>query len=356
MFGNSFQKFGTGVKNVIGGMVLGLFLLPLGIYMQYCSANQMPYHKEFKKAVEVKSPADISKDSALIKTEGNYSLSAGPYKGIKTPEGDVFSGTFISYEVNKYIVKQEKVDKKDDKGNVIGTDYKYSWVKDQALGSSDSGLTVTVNSFTVKFGDFSQNYIAGETKYFKYINSRQIFGSKENISGEQNGYPKDAVESDYINRSYAVVISGKIFDPNDKDMSITGIAAKGSKTLTPKIKKVPLSFPQSFMAITYGNFTQLYESLENQTKMEGIGKFIIGSIFFLLGFCGLFGPILKLLDFIPFFGNMALGLIYFILAVVSLILSFLFYVFFQFFWILVALAVIIPIVLIVMNTMKKKAV
>ena len=137
-------------------------------------------------------------------------------------------------------------------------------------------------------------------------------------------------------------------------MTICGIASKSSTDLNPKIKQVPLSLPQEMLVISYDNVDGTFTALEASAKSERFWKFVGGTLCFMIGFSGLFGPIIKILDFIPFLGKLATSIIYFILAIVSLLLSVLFYVFFQIFWILVAIAVLVPIALLIMNFMKKK--
>lgn len=352
---NFFTTFGKNVKAVIGGMVLGLFLLPLGVYMQYCAVNQMQYHQEFKSAKEVENANDSQiKDATLIKTEGEFSLSAGPFTDLETPEGDVFSGTYISYDVYKYTIMEEKTEIEDSEGNPTGEyKYTYEWVRDvNAISESPSDLSISINGFTVKFNSFKQNYIPSETRYYKYTPSRTVMSNMVK-STEGSGFPPTPTQDEYYKGIYSIVLQGKVYDPSDKTMTISGVASKGSSNLIPKEKKVFASLPQEMLVISYGNKEETLRSLESQAKTERLFKFIIGTLCFMFGFSGLFGPIIKILDLIPFLGKLATGVIYFILAIVSLLLSVLFYIFFQIFWILVAAAIIIPIVLIVMKSMKK---
>ena len=139
----------------------------------------------------------------------------------------------------------------------------------------------------------------------------------------------------------------------NKYLALCGIASKGSNNLISKVKKVFASLHQELLVISYGNKEETLRILESQAKTERLFKFIIGTLCFMIGFSGLFGQIIKVLNLIPFLGKLATGVIYFILAIVSLLLSVLFYIFFQIFWLLVAVAIIVPIVLIVMKNMKK---
>ncbi|HOL57034.1 MAG TPA: hypothetical protein PLD75_05660 [Spirochaetota bacterium] len=349
------DTFGKNVKAVISGMILGLFLLPLGVYMQYCAVNQMQYHKEFKAAKDVTDANDPQiKDATLIKTEGNYSLSAGPFSELKTPEGDMFSGSYISYDIYKYIIKEKKTEKKDSEGKPTGEyEYTYEWVKEgNALSQSPADLSVSVNGFTVKLNAFRQNYIPSATRYYKYTPSRTVMSNMEK-STEGTGFPPSPTEDEYRKGIYAIVLEGRIYDATDTTMTISGVASKGSSNLVAKQKKVFASLPQEMLVISYGNKEETLRSLESQAKTERLFKFIIGTLCFMFGFSGLFGPIIKVLDLIPFLGKMATSVIYFILAIVSLLLSVLFYIFFQIFWLLVAAVIVIVIVLIVMKTMKK---
>ncbi len=351
---NMVEKFGKSVKAVIGGMLLGLVLLPVGIWMQYISANQMQYHKEFDKSIVVQSSSDpaISGSDVKIKTEGKYTLSDGPFL-VQTPLGDVFSGRYISYNLDKWVVAEEKKEKKDKDGNTIKDSYgniiydiSYRWEKASQVASSPDGITVEVNGFVAYVSSFKQRYLPTASKYFEY------FPYSSRGATERTGSLRTATKDDYDRGVYSIVLDGTIYDEKDETVSIAGMINSGSNELKPIIKKGVAAIQQSMLAITYGNLDDLRTKLESSAKGERLFKFIIGSLCFIFGFAGLFGPVIKIFDLIPFLGKLANGIIYFILIIVSIILSVIFYLFFQFFWILVAIAVVTPILMIVLK--KKK--
>ncbi len=354
------QNFGRGVKGVIGGMILGIFLLPVGVYMQYCSVNQMQYHKVFDDTVSVTGATDekISGDSVKIKTEGQYILSEGPFT-VRTNEGNTFSGQYITYSLEKWVVKEVRKEKKDSEGKVVRDssgnpiyEISYEWEKESDLESSPSGVSVTVNGFRNLISDFRQTYIPARSAYFEYAYGQNSYGYSVDAVREIEGAPSSPSQADYTSGKYAVVLNGRLYDNNDTTMTVSGVASRNSGSLSAIIKKTFASPEQSMMVLSYLNMAETRNKLESDAKGERLMKFILGTVFFVIGFTGIFGPIIKIFELIPFLGKLANGIIYFVVAVVSVLLSVLFYVFFQFFWVLVALAILIPIVLIIL---KKKA-
>ena len=344
---NFLQAFGNNVKAVVGGMLVGICLLPVGVIMQKCAVDQMQYHKYFDKAVAVSDSSDSKiGEETIIKTEGEYTLSDNSPYTVKTEEGDLFEGKYISYSIDRYFPKKEVKETKDSNGN-RRTETTYKWVKEEGGGvSSPDSLTVTVNGFTDKFNSFRQKYIEPETISYKYVKGLSSDGSRAGMGGEisarllekYDGMAPKPDEGDIMDNTYLKVLSGYLYDESDKTMTICGIANSGSNQLTPIMGR----WGQSMLVVSYGNFTDTLQSTKTSASSERLAKFIIGTLCFIAGFSGIFGPIIKILDFIPVIGDLAIGLIYFILAIVSLILSVLFYIFFQFFWLILALAIIIP--------------
>lgn len=327
----AFERFGNSAKQVIGGFLMGLVLLPLGVVMQKCAADQMPYDKYFKKTVQVSSSKDIKKESTPIWTEGSYRLTDGsPYR-VSTYEGDRFSGEYIQYKVVKRIVIEKKRDKKDKEGRVIGTEYTYSWEDDGTVAESSPNLTVEVNGFRVKFSDFSKKYIERTANSFKY----NYNGSR--VGEESDRSLQTPTEKDYRDGIYLKELRGYLYNGNDSSMLLAGLSSPNSDSMGPITYK-----SQEMLVLSYSGYDDTLQSLKDDALAESLVKFIAGTICFMLGFTGIFGPLIKLLDFIPILGDLAIGIIYIICAVVSLLLSILFFIFFKFFWILVALAILIP--------------
>ncbi|OHD06333.1 MAG: hypothetical protein A2086_13975 [Spirochaetes bacterium GWD1_27_9] len=357
---NFFEKFGKGVKQVIGGMILGIFLLPVGVFMQKCAVDQMQYHKYFEKAVQVTGANDSKiADSTIIKTEGNYTLSDGSPYTVKVAEGDTYDGQYISYSVSKYIPKKEVREVEDSNGNKK-KEVTFKWEKEgDPVQIAPDNLTVGVNDFSVRFGDFAQKYIPTATKVFKYVpgmsreTTRSSLGNEMGVSllGKFNSMPDKPTDQDIYDGVYLKVLDGYVYNPNDNTMTISGIANKGSNSLAPVIGK----WGAKMLVVCYGGLADTFTQLKSSANTERLMKFIIGSLCFMFGFAGIFGPILKVLDFIPIIGDLAIGLIYFVLAIVSLLLSVLFYVFFQFYWLLLAIAIIVPLALFFINKSKQKA-
>lgn len=367
-----FDKIGKGIKGVITGMILGIFLLPIGIAMQYCSANQMKYDKVFAKAQEVSSSSEVS-GTINIKTRGSFSFENGavPYEGeeIKTDEGDIFEGQYITFNIQKYKIKETKTQKKDKDGNDIPNEYTYSynWESVGNPKTSSQDIVVKVNGFSAKFQNFRQNYIPSKSLHYQYKETyrdpsvRSLLDSESTNKIDVTTYNKNsskpsATEDMYkkygfsngLSNFYVVEFTGKVYNPGAQ-MTLCG------KTSGTELSIIEGGSGGKMLAVSYSDFTGTESELKASAKAEGIMKFVIGTICFVIGFAGLFGPIIKVLDFIPFLGDLAIGVIYFILIVVSLLLSILFYVFFKFFWVLVALAILIPLTLFIINKVTKKA-
>jgi len=356
---NFVEAFGNQVKAVITGMIVGIFLLPIGVVMQKCAVDQMQYHKIYEKAVEVSNNTDSKiQSSTIVKTEGNYSLSDGSPYTVKSAEGDTYPGQYISYSESKFIPVRKERQVEDSNGNKK-TEITYSWEKEGGVvASSPENLSISVNGFNVKFDNFKQKYIATAEKYFKYKkgfsygdNSRSTLGADGSYSsniGSGSGMPDKPTQSDIDQGVYIKVLNGYVYEPSDSNMTLSGIASSSSTDLNPVIGK----WGQAMLVASYENLQGTFEKLKSSAQGERLMKFIIGTLCFMFGFSGIFGPVIKILDIIPFIGKLANGIIYFVFAIVSLILSVLFYVFFQFYWLILAAAIIIPIVMFVLK--KKK--
>lgn len=352
-------SFGKQVKAVITGMIVGIFLLPIGVFMQKCAVDQMQYHKIYDKAVLVTGSSDSKiQSSTVIKTEGEYTLSDNSPYVVKNSEGDEYSGQYIQYEESRYIPVRKERQVEDSNGNKK-TEITYSWEKEGGVTqNSPDTLSVGVNGFNVRFNTFSQKYIRTKTSHFKYKpgfssdnpSSTSVREDGRAISkiGSGDGMPSEPNQSDIDQKVYAKVLTGYLYDASDRNMTMSGIASNGSTSLNP----VKGKWGQTMLALSYNNIQGTFEELKSSAQSERLMKFIIGTLCFMFGFSGIFGPIIKVLDLIPFLGKLANGVIYFVLAIVSLLLSVLFYVFFQFFWLLLAAAIAIPIILIVLK--KKK--
>jgi hypothetical protein len=371
------DKFGKGVKQVVMGMILGLVLLPLGVFCQYKAAFQMEYHKVFQSAKEVSTPADAV-DGENIKTRGAVTYTGGsiPYEGetLRISEGDMFEGQFITYSIKRYnIVETEtKTEIKDSDGNPTGKyeyTYTYNWNEIGTPQTSPSGIRVSINGLSADYNAVRQNYIPSATKHFQYSkgssgggsiagrsqmlvkvdpgtydkNSGKPFGS----SDLENLYKKYGYSGTTSNL-YVVELVGDIFKP-DAQMTLAGkVNGSSIGVIEAKIGGGKM------LALSYSDVPATQAELKATAGGEKLGKFIIGALCFMVGFSLLFGPIIKLLDFIPIVGDLAIGLIYFILFIVSAILSVFFYFLFELWFIWIGLAIVIPVLLIVLNAMKKK--
>ena len=169
MFDFTVRSFGKQVKAVITGMIVGIFLLPIGVFMQKCAVDQMQYHKIYDKAVLVTGSSDSKiQSSTVIKTEGEYTLSDNSPYVVKNSEGDEYSGQYIQYEESRYIPVRKERQVEDSNGNKK-TEITYSWEKEGGVTqNSPDTLSVGVNGFNVRFNTFSQKYIRTKTSHFKY--------------------------------------------------------------------------------------------------------------------------------------------------------------------------------------------
>jgi len=365
MFGDFFAKFGEGVKQVIFGMLLGLVLLPVGVLMQYCSATQMKYHKVFEDSKVIAKSGDIEKSMNVKLINNDFSLSEGPFASLTTPEGDTIEGQYISYSIGRKTAERQEVEKKDKNGNVIGHEYKYSWKSAEPVSSKTQ--SIKVSDFSIEFSNFKQRNIKSVDKYYKYRNQSSGVNSFSGVRGDSGNSksgllisnsstePK-ATKEDYERNNYLIVFDGYVYIPGAK-ITVAGFGEPGNSALTPVVSKKGVGGfnTQEMLAISYGGAAETYKFLENESKTEGFLKFIIGTICFIIGFSGIFGPIIKVLDFIPLVGDIAIGIIYFVLAIISLLLSILFWVFFKFFWLILILAIAIPLILFFINQSKKSA-
>lgn len=238
------------------------------------------------------------------------------------------------------------------------TEIYYEWEKQGGdIASSPDGLSVAVNGFDVKLNSFKQNYIPSKTEYFKYKTGFNNEYSNSNFSssgsftkiGSGEGMPSTPNQSDINDGVYVKVINGRLYDPADKTMTLSGIASKSSNELN----SIKGKWGQEMLVLSYKNLQGAFEELKNSAQGERLMKFIIGTLCFMFGFSGIFGPVIKILDIIPFIGKLANGIIYFIFAVVSLLLSVLFYVFFQFYWLILILAIGIPLLLFFLKKKKQ---
>lgn len=364
------DKIGKGVKGVIGGMILGVFLLPIGIAMQYCSANQMKYDKVFEKA---KLSVDATGMTGIqeIKTRGIPEFENGsvPYEGmeVSSNEGDVFEGKYITFNIQKYKIKETKTQKKDENGNPIANEYTYSytWITDGTPKNSPSDIKIKANGFSAEFNNFRQNYIPTKTAHYRYIEFggdsgiRSVYGNYSNkidVTTYDKNSPKPSATAELykqfgyyngLSKFYVVEFTGRVYKDNAQ-VTLCG------KAIGSQLSVIEGGSGGKMLAISYSDFAGITAELKSSAKTEGTMKFVFGTICFILGFAGLFGPIIKVLDFIPFLGKLAIKVIYFILAVVSFIISLLFYFFFKFFWLILAAAIIIPIVLVIINKKKQK--
>lgn len=355
-----FDKIGKGIKGVITGILLGIVMLPIGVLMEYCSANQMKYHKYFASAKQVSSPADVKKAGMKVWTQGDYTLEGGPYSNIATSEGSVFQGDYIDYTITKKNVVRKTVQDKDKDGNVTGTHYEYSWTRDSSFNTRSETSSIKVNGFKVPFKSFttkSGKYFPSKSMAYVYKHSRGIAGdSSSDTMFIQNGSLPSASETLYNNGNAATakVFSGVIHQP-DKKLLFAGVASPSSEALSPMIHSAWLIPAQKLLVGSFGDYTQTMQFLKSDFSTGRNVKFIIGALLFMFGFAGLFGPVIKVLDFIPFLGDLAIGLIYIVLAIVSLILSALFFFLFKFFWIILAIGIAIPIILLIINKVSKKS-
>ncbi len=356
-FGKFASAFGNQVKAVITGMVVGIFLLPIGVVMQKCAVDQMQYHKIYDKAVTVNSPSDAKiQSSTIIKTEGDFLLSdASPYE-VKNSEGDVYPNRYITYsEVKKIPVRKERKVKDSDGNEKI--EITYEWEDAGKLSSSPDNVSITVNGFNSKFSNFSQKYIESKTTYFKYKkgfsygdNSSTVItsdGSYVTKIGSGSGFLDKPSQSDINEGVYVKELTGYVYDEADKTMTLSGIASNSSGELNP----VKGKWGQTMLVASYANLSGTFDKLKSSAEGERLMKFIIGTLCFMFGFSGIFGPVIKVLDIIPFIGKLANGILYFLFAIISLVLSVLFYVFFQFYWLILAAAILIPLI---MYFLKKK--
>ena len=326
------NSFGRNIKNSFVGLVLGLILFLVSIFVLWFNEGNLAKQNQIaiyinKNAIPVESiSVDKINDNKLISTSGNAITDESLTDGIIT----IPNALVLSRKVEMYQWKENQQTKTDT--NLGGSSTKktmYSYEKvwsEYPINSSNFHKTLYVNpSFTIKserfnaqkgdFGDFvlSNYQTSSFNNLYEYLNLPQ--NPKYVISGNYY-YKTKNIESPNIGD---IRISYK-YMPSDSPISVIGMQ-RTDKTITP-------------IAIKQGNVYIQYDGL--LTKAEMIEKFkknniVITNIFrfvgFLLMFIGLnliLRPIAVLLSFIPIFEKiisfLSGGLVFLISAVLSLII------------------------------------
>lgn len=321
------------VKGIFITMLLGLILLPTGIFLQKNSADQMPYHKYFSES-DICLNKDKYEDGKPIKIKGEANFSQEIPFSVKTDSGYMFKDKYLNYQLNVKHVKKTESEK--------NSKIYYRWEKVLTKTSPETA-TVSIGGINIPLIQFTK-ILTPTSKYIVKYNP----ASKSFSEYDANSIKKPE-KNDFDNKAILYELKGNVFDNNFKEYIVYGIYDKSSNTLSPV--KHSRGGDKLLLLSAY-NDSITFEKLENASSGESKMTFILGLLCFTFGFSLFFSPILKMIKSIPILGGAASGIIYISLFIISLILSLLFYFFFKFFWALL----IITISIIVMSIFIKKKV
>lgn len=304
------------LKGIIFSIFLGICLLPIGIYLQKNSADQMPYQKYYNEAKKT-TDFDSSNDQESISITGIPKFSSNIPATVITENKYSIPGQYIKYTLTKKQINETQ--------NKQTQKKTYKYIKSTSFKSSTSSFII-INKLKINIDDFTKILIPKKHIYLIVKNN-----SGKSTTLIQDTAPKPTQE-DFQKGNYIYEFTGYIYDSNVKEYSATGILNKENNTLLP-IKHNRGS--DSLLLLSSHSKQKTYELLLSSAKSESRIAFILGVICFTIGFSLIFSPIIKLFGCIPVIGNFASGLIYIITALLALLLSILFYTFFKFFWLIV---------------------
>lgn len=348
------------IKNSIKGFLIGLALIPGSFIVVYYASQREQASEVLEGAFPIEKIAEATKEKKAIYVTGKIEaqelgdgqfVKPGNYLEISR-SGEVYAWvqkvTETSREEGNTTVKEKSYD----------CETKWTASPDLNIGSKKGcegkrNPGVQTESFN---GSRAPYIVTSSTKYatgsgLEYTGMPSLELSDEDLV---DAYPRegndiyfeDACKSSPSVGCQRVSISGTAYDP-ESDHTVVGWANGGNL----------VGFQgedDSYLELGPGSYKDVMSSLSSSDSMMTLILFAISVLMFGGGLSMLVGPLLQLIEFIPFIGKFGAGTIRFIMFVFAFIVMGLTFLLIEYWYIVLILAVILTAVAIYVGISRSK--
>lgn len=333
------------LKNSIGGMFLGIILLPAAFWVGWQASHREQASEVLQGALPVEQAAKAEADKKAVWATGQIQAEPLGEKYIKP-------GPYLRLSHSGQIYAWEKKTKTEKQGNtdVKKTYCEKGWTSNPALdlasvesydnscrnASENIARTIQDDAVTQDFSlkTASAAYAVGNTVEFyglPGVTIKQDNLNPETPLTENDGYfyPRSDCATSPTVGCERISFSGTSYDP----------ASTYCVVGTPKGNSfAPYQGPEnSYLIVGPTDYTTTMKKVSDSDKMGTIIWFAASVLCFWLGLVLLTGPIIQLIEFIPFIGGFGAGAIRFVFLIVSFVIMGLFFLLVEYWYIVLLL-------------------
>lgn len=328
------------LKNSVGGMLVGIILIPVSFFLVFKAG-----HRE--KASDVLNGALPAAEAAKAEQQHLAVYATGKIQAeLIGDDTYIKPGHYLVLNRSReiYAWKVKKTEKKDGNSTVVTYDCELAWTSSPKSNiGSEKGCEGEYNpSFSIP--EFEERHVsftlnAGTSYTVPYSSSLSYYGlpgiepSASDLTADlkkEGGYfyPEAGCASSARAGCERISYSGTSYSP---DANYTVIGSLTGTTFG--------AFQTNYLAVGPDDYASTMGAIKSSDKMTTIILFACSVIALTLGLSLLTGPILQLVEFIPFIGGFGAGAIRVVFFVFSLVLMGILFILIKFWYVVVILLV-----------------
>ncbi len=347
---------GSKMMNSLKGMLGGLALIPLSFGVVWYASQRAQASEELAGALSVAERAKAAQEGRAVYATGKIQaqpLGDAPY---------IKPGTYLSLnrtaEVYAWKETKKTEETKDGTQTVKKTTYdcKLEWVSNPSSAYGEKGCQGKPR-YAVRGSDNSQS------ARIALVAGGQTYAIDESV--DDYGFASlSLADSDLADGSLTLNNNEIYFDsacassPREgcQRLSYSGTAydPQADHTVVGQEEGGRFAEFKEFLVIGVGDYTQTMESVSSADTLWTLGLFALSVIFLGGGLALLVGPLLQLIEFIPFIGGFGAGLIRFIFFAFAFVFMGVVFLLIEY-WYLVLLLFVIGIIATVVIARNRKA-
>lgn len=323
------------IMNSIGGVFIGLLLIPVSFFVLSVSSCRERASEALQDAVPV---------DQMVAGKAAYATG----KIFANPIGDppyVKAGPYLTLNRSVQMYAWEETSKKDGEKTVPDCETKWTSSPDTNIGSKEGcrgkynpGVRTrdTSNRAAIQVKTNTQSYAVGSEVDFYGMPSANI--SSSDVTGliEAGGYyylTEQCASSPNVGCE-RISYSGTGYDPQG-EYTVIGTAqnTRFQPYVSPEDNK--------YLALGAGGFGQTLDSIGTADTMETVAWFILSVALLGGGLSMIVGPLLSLIEYIPLIGGFGAGLIRVIFFITAAVVMGITYVFLRYWYVVLILFVIL---------------